>query len=197
MGMTAAMPSVSAMPTLPLGHTRPVEKAAYTQGAGYEVLAVGRGAAIGAGTEWSPRGSVNAGPIAGTATATVVAKATYASDSLEAGYIVDWIKRNSPAYAPALQTGELAISHSYQSAGSLKLAGAAGPPVPLPARGVEGEVISISNTLPSGASESWTYRWSSGAWKLIKYSFDACQGPASIGAKGSDTAIAAKGPCID
>ncbi|EML7987373.1 hypothetical protein D7Y24_03125 [Stenotrophomonas maltophilia] len=144
-----------------------------------------------------PGGSVNAGPIAGTATATVVAKATYASDSLEAGYIVDWIKRNSPAYAPALQTGELAISHSYQSAGSLKPAGAAGPPVPLPARGVEGEVISISNTLPSGASESWTYRWSSGSWKLIKYSFDACQGPAGIGAKVSGTETAAKGPCID
>jgi ABC-type nitrate/sulfonate/bicarbonate transport system substrate-binding protein len=141
--------------------------------------------------------SVSAGPIAGTTSATVVAKARYASDSLEAGYIVDWIKRNSPAYAPALQTGELTISHTYQPAGNLKPAGAAGPPVPLPARGVEGEVISISNTLPSGASESWTYRWSSGAWKLIKYSFDACQGPAGISAKGANTDIAAKGPCID
>ena len=141
--------------------------------------------------------SVSAGPIAGTTSATVVAKARYASDSLEAGYIVDWIKRNSPAYAPALQPGELTIAHTYQPAGNLKPAGAAGPPVPLPARGVEGEVISISNTLPSGASESWTYRWSSGAWKLIKYSFDACQGPAGISAKGANTEIAAKGPCID
>ncbi|MDV9043922.1 hypothetical protein [Stenotrophomonas sp. RAC2] len=144
-----------------------------------------------------PAASVSAGPIAGTTSAIVVAKARYASDSLEAGYIVDWIKRNSPAYAPALQTGELTLTHTYPPAGNLKPAAAAGPPVPLPARGVEGEVISISNTLPSGASESWTYRWTSGAWKLIKYSFDACQGPASIGAKGSDTAIAAKGPCID
>ena len=135
MGMTAPMPSLSAMPTLPAGHRRPVEKAAYTQGAGHEVLAVGRGAAIGAGTEWSPR----------------------------------WGRQ--------CRTDR---GHGDRHCSC-----------------VEGEVISISNTLPSGASESWTYRWSSGSWKLIKYSFDACQGPASIGAKGSGTEIAAKGPCIN
>lgn len=142
----------------------------------------------------APTGSVIAGPIAGTTSAIVVAKAKYASDSVEADYIVDWIKRNSPAYAPALRTGQLTVSHTYQTVGIPEQARSAGPPVPLPARGAEGEVISISNTLPSGASESWTYRWTSGSWKLIKYSFDACQGPASI---GSDKVIAAKGPCID
>jgi hypothetical protein len=49
------------------------------------------------------------------------------------------------------------------------------PPIPLPASGKPGDVISVSSQR-NGGLESWTYKWRAGAkgggsWSLIGYTF--------------------------
>lgn len=106
---------------------------------------------------------------------TVVAKSIYPAGSAETGFINDWIRRNSPDHPPMFSLGTVSVTHTRRGPRGLQQgATSAGSPVPLPPTGVEGETITINNTLPDGGSETWGYTWTNGAWKLVSYSF---QGP--------------------
>ncbi|MEE7545737.1 hypothetical protein HF319_00590 [Xanthomonas sp. Kuri4-1] len=109
----------------------------------------------------------------------------YASGSAEADLVQAWIKANSPSYSSILGIGTLTVKRTVASAGRVVAKeGPGGQPVPLPARGAEGESITIRNSFQSDAYESWTYEWSgdggSSDWDLIEYHFVATASKASL-----------------
>ncbi len=95
----------------------------------------------------------------------------YVADSPEAASIAAWIDRVPGADKRTNPLGTLRVIRVRSVSGEVSTAG--GPPVPLPANGVPGETITISNTLPGGIVESWTFEWvgtgGGGGWKQTHY----------------------------
>jgi len=87
-----------------------------------------------------------------------------------------WIQRHSPGFPPRLQAEQLEISRTVVfGPDSMQRAPGDSPPVPLPASGKPGDVISVSSQR-NGGLETWTYKWRAGSkgggsWSLIGYTF--------------------------
>lgn len=96
--------------------------------------------------------------------------------SVDGAAVRAWIEQNSPRFPPRLQAERLEVSRTMVfGPGETHRSPGDSPPVPLPASGKPGEVISFSSER-SGGMESWTYRWRAGAngggsWTLIGYTF--------------------------
>jgi len=87
-----------------------------------------------------------------------------------------WIQRHSPGFPPRVPAEQLEISRTVVfGPDSMQRAPGDSLPIPLPASGKPGEVISVSSQRTSGL-ESWTYKWRAdskggGRWSLIGYTF--------------------------
>jgi hypothetical protein len=107
-----------------------------------------------------------------TSTRTVVVDARSADGAATRA----WIQRHSPGFPPRLQAEQLAISRPVVfGPDRIQRAPGENPPIPLPASGKPGEVISVSSQR-TGGLESWTYKWRAGSkgggsWSLIGYTF--------------------------
>jgi hypothetical protein len=94
----------------------------------------------------------------------------------EAAAIIRWLDGLPDADRRVMEPGTLTVRQRRVGNGALARA-AAMPPVPLPASGAPGERITITNQLPGGFIETWTFQWVSGSggggWKQTDYEMHA------------------------
>lgn len=119
-------------------------------------------------------------------TTVLTTQKVYGAGAPEIGAIRDWITTHSPEYQPLLQGGTMTVKRSGPvSSPSMATAsqGPGGPPGPLPASGIPGETIEVTQTDPNGGYESWIYVWDLqdlpsglGEWRLQSYKFDRGKG---------------------
>ncbi|MEN5425912.1 hypothetical protein ABE522_05985 [Stenotrophomonas pennii] len=116
--------------------------------------------------------NVRAGNESITSTRTIVVDARSADGAAARA----WIERNSPDFRPRLDAEQMEISRTVVvSSDNVQRTPGDNPPIPLPASGKPGEVISFSSQR-NGGLESWTYKWRAGSkgggsWSLIGYTF--------------------------
>ncbi|WP_144410953.1 hypothetical protein [Xanthomonas arboricola] len=121
-----------------------------------------------------------------TVTTVLTTQKVYGPTAPEVGVIRDWISKRSPEYQPLLKGGTITVKRSAPvNARSMATAadGPGGPPVPLPASGIPGETIEVTQTYPNGGYETWIYVWGLqdipsglGEWQLQSYKFDRGKG---------------------
>lgn len=94
----------------------------------------------------------------------------------EAAAIIRWLDGLPDADRRVMEPGTLTVRHRRVGHSAMTRAGVA-PPVPLPGSGAPGERITITNQLPGGYIETWTFQWVSGegggGWTQTDYEMHA------------------------
>ncbi len=105
---------------------------------------------------------------------------SYPARSREANAVLDWLQQNrafdedGAAIGRLGSLGDIRVSYTRtDSSFALPASPGSNPPVPLPASGSPGDVITIEST-SGGIHQSWTYEWrlngrGSYAWILTSY----------------------------
>ncbi|AWH16071.1 hypothetical protein C1922_01345 [Stenotrophomonas sp. ZAC14D2_NAIMI4_7] len=111
--------------------------------------------------------------VAGAAPASFVIEQVshYRAGSSEAMAIAHWLDNMPDAERRVMDLGVLTVSHRKVGNGALAVSAAA-PPVALPPAGAPGERYTITNELPGGFIETWTFQWvagDGGGWKQTDY----------------------------
>mgnify|MGYP000894245937 CR=1 FL=1 len=113
---------------------------------------------------------------AGTPTAFVEHVSHHRAGTREATAIMGWLDGLPDADRRVMEPGRLTVRQRRVGYDALARAGAT-TPVPLPGSGAPGERITITNALPGGFIETWTFQWVSGdgggGWKQTDYEMHA------------------------
>lgn len=113
---------------------------------------------------------------AGTPTAFVEHVSHHRAGTREATAIMAWLDGLPDADRRVMEPGRLTVRQRRVGYDALARAGAT-TPVPLPGSGAPGERITITNALPGGFIETWTFQWvpgdGGGGWKQTDYEMHA------------------------
>ncbi|KUF34289.1 hypothetical protein [Xanthomonas phaseoli] len=117
--------------------------------------------------------SGSAAAAASQSTTTVQTTKVYRANTPEASAIQTWLDSVPNADRRTMDLGKITIKSSKTAKGSLVTAANDAPPVPLPASGSPGEKLTITNELPGGYVETWTFEWvgggGGGEWRQTDY----------------------------
>ncbi|CAD1787368.1 hypothetical protein XSP_000577 [Xanthomonas euroxanthea] len=120
-------------------------------------------------------GSLSSSAVAAASQSTTTVQTTkvYRANTPEASAIQKWLDSVPNADRRTMDLGKITIRSSKTSKGGMVTAANDGPPVPLPASGSPGEKITITNELPGGYVETWTFEWvgggGGGEWRQTDY----------------------------